>query len=602
MMTPHFQPRVRDVKREITVPLNLLLASTSCSMPATRHRFIWFCRNDLRLHDNPCLAKIASYKGDFEVLPVYLFDPRHFGTTRRGSPKTADFRARFLYESVVDLRSSLRAVGSGLLVGVGKPEEVLPLLVAPREEGKPATTTTILCQEQVTSEELKVDRALRGALPSGTAQLTPVWGGTLYDKCELPFRADLSDLPDVFTPFRNKVESRAQVRAPLSSPKVGTLPLPAADRFSPPSGLGFDAMPLPRELGMSEGALTAPPDPRGVLPMPGGEEAALRRLQHYLWGTDSIATYFETRNGMLGADYSSKFAPWLAHGCLSPRQVAHELAKYESQRVKNKSTYWMLFELIWRDFFRLYCAKHGRSIFMEGGPIRSLSSWRDDPELLSRWKHGTLGVPLVDANMRELAATGFMSNRGRQNVASYLALDLQLDWRYGADHFESLLVDYDVCSNWGNWVAAAGLTGGRINRFNIVKQSKDYDPDGSYVRHWVPELKDVPAPFVHEPWKLSRQDQERYGVRIGAYGAVGVDYPTPPRSKFQYSTSGDAREGQDRKDSRYHRDKEPLPASQADIRGRAPGKARGRGTSARGTGRKRVQHGALSFEPDKEQE
>ena len=137
-------------------------------------------------------------------------------------------------------------------------------------------------------------------------------------------------------------------------------------------------------------------------------------------------SYFETRNGMLGADYSSKFAPWLAHGCLSPRTIAHECASYEAKRVKNKSTYWMVFELIWRDYFRYYSAKQGRSIFMEGGPIGSHQSWRTDPQLLQRWKTGTLGVPLVDANMRELAATGFMSNRGRQNVASYLALDLQV--------------------------------------------------------------------------------------------------------------------------------------------------------------------------------
>merc|ERR1719506_470193 len=168
--------------------------------------------------------------------------------------------------------------------------------------------------------------------------------------------------------------------------------------------------------------------------------------------------------------------------------------------------------------------KHGDRIFALGGPARSRQRWRADNAELRRWKDGALGVPLVDANMRELAATGFMSNRGRQNVASYLALDLQLDWRAGADHFESLLVDYDVASNWGNWVAAAGLTGGRVNRFNILKQSRDYDPQGEYVRHWIPELRNVPGSRVHEPWSLSKAEQEMYGVRLG------VDYPTPPRS------------------------------------------------------------------------
>jgi len=279
------------------------------------------------------------------------------------------------------------------------------------------------------------------------------------------------------------------------------------------------------------------------MPFPGGEAAALARLKHYLWDSDALGTYFETRNGMLGADYSSKFAPWLAHGCLSPRQVAHECRRYEGARVQNKSTYWMVFELIWRDFFKLYCAKHGDAVFLEGGPIGSHQSWRSDAQLLQRWKDGELGVPLVDANMRELKATGFMSNRGRQNVASYLALDLQLDWREGAEHFEALLLDYDVCSNWGNWVSAAGLTGGRVNRFNIVKQSKDYDTDGAYVRHWLPELKDVPSQFVHEPWKMGRAEQERFGCRIGTHGDAASDYPNPPKSLFQYGGGGGGGKG-----------------------------------------------------------
>mmetsp|Transcript_15137 Transcript_15137/g.23033 ORF Transcript_15137/g.23033 Transcript_15137/m.23033 type:complete len:402 (+) Transcript_15137:3-1208(+) len=134
--------------------------------------------------------------------------------------------------------------------------------------------------------------------------------------------------------------------------------------------------------------------------------------------------------------------------------------------------------------------------------------------------------------MRELAATGFMSNRGRQNVCSFLAIDMNTDWRYGADYFESELLDYDVYSNWGNWCAGAGMTGGRLNRFNIVKQSKDYDQHGEYVKHWIPELKNVPTQYVHEPWKLSNEQQTDFGVRLG------VDYPNPlvPPSKTPHRT------------------------------------------------------------------
>jgi deoxyribodipyrimidine photo-lyase len=262
-------------------------------------------------------------------------------------------------------------------------------------------------------------------------------------------------------------------------------------------------------------------DPRGVMPFLGGETAALARVQEYIWDKDLLKIYFDTRNGMIGADYSTKFAPWLATGCLSPRYVAQECLKYEQERVANKSTYWVVFELLWRDYFKLFALKHGNKIFFPGGTIDSDQQWSYDARYVQAWKEGKTGYPLVDANMRELAATGFMSNRGRQNVASFLALDMKCDWRHGADYFEEVLLDYDVHSNWGNWCAAAGMTGGRINRFNIVKQSKDYDQHGDYVRQWLPELNSVPTKFVHEPWMMSPSEQKEFMCQLG------VDYPNP---------------------------------------------------------------------------
>jgi len=172
--------------------------------------------------------------------------------------------------------------------------------------------------------------------------------------------------------------------------------------------------------------------------------------------------------------------------------------------------------------------KHGNKVFFPSGitgsvggvPVQNLPHWGStDPEAFQRWVQGQTGYPLVDANMREMAMTGYMSNRGRQNVASFLIHDMGHDWRAGARYFESVLLDYDVASNWGNWVAAAGLTGGRVNRFNILKQSKDYDASGEYVRHWVPELRALPPSLVHNPSQMSAADQARYGVKIG------IDYP-----------------------------------------------------------------------------
>lgn len=376
---------------------------------------VWF-RNDLRIHDNPLLAAAAAAG---EVLPVYCFDPRQFGPARHNALKCSPLRARFLIESVADLRDSLRSIGSDLVVGVGKPEELVPQLVSPG--------TTVLTSEQVCDEEIQVDAALRRALKPTSSTLQSLWCGTLYEKDALPFRSDLSDMPDVFTPFRNKVESRAQTEAPLAPPRAGSLKLPPSDAVVSSPSLGFDAMPDLAALGFTEEQAAVAPDPRGVLPFRGGESVALQRVRHYIWDADCLGSYFETRNGMLGADYSSKFAPWLALGSLSPRQVKAECESYERTRVKNKSTYWLVFELIWRDFYRFYALKHGNDIFKLLGPARVAQPWVSDPTLLQRWKDGRTGSPLVDANMRELLLTGFMSNRGRQIVASYLALDLKLD-------------------------------------------------------------------------------------------------------------------------------------------------------------------------------
>lgn len=156
-----------------------------------------------------------------------------------------------------------------------------------------------------------------------------------------------------------------------------------------------------------------------VLQFKGGEHEAFDRLKHYLWKTDLLATYKETRNGLLGADYSSKFSPWLANGTLSPRKIYHEVKSYEEQRKKNNSTYWLIFELIWRDYFRFSAWRFGDKIFKAGGIQDKNRNWETNRKNFDKWANAETGIPFIDANMRELNHTGFMSNRGRQNVASF---------------------------------------------------------------------------------------------------------------------------------------------------------------------------------------
>ncbi len=187
----------------------------------------------------------------------------------------------------------------------------------------------------------------------------------------------------------------------------------------------------------------------------------------------------------------------------------------------------MFFELLWRDFFRMMGKKHGNAIFHKGGTKGEAPQSRTDPAAFETWMNGLTGSPFVDANMRELALTGFMSNRGRQNVASYLAKDLRLDWRLGAEYFESVLIDYDVTSNWCNWnyVAGVGSDPREDRYFNILTQARRYDEDGAYVKLWCPELKALPCELVHQPEAMTQAQQRSYNVWLG------VDYPWPLMKK-----------------------------------------------------------------------
>ncbi|MGF1479418.1 MAG: DASH family cryptochrome [Cyanophyceae cyanobacterium] len=470
----------------------------------TQRVLIWY-RNDLRLHDHEPMHQ--ALKEQAQVIPVYCFDERQFGTTAFGFAKTGQYRARFLLESLSDLKTSLQKLGSDLIVRRGLPEKVLPALA------QELRADAVYYHEEATSEELGVETALKEALSAIDGELSAFWGTSLYHIDDLPF--DVSEVPELYTNFRKQVEKNSTINP--------TLPTPTELPSLPDIDVG--ELPSVTNLGLE------PPefDERGVLKFKGGETAGKQRLEQYFWKQNCLKEYKQTRNGMLGADYSSKFSAWLALGCLSPRYVYEQVQKYENERVKNDSTYWLIFELIWRDFFRFICLKHGNRIFYQSGLQGIEIPWKEDWERFSLWREGQTGYPLVDANMREFAATGFMSNRGRQNVASFLTKNLGINWQMGAEWFESLLVDYDVCSNWGNWNYTAGVGNDArgFRYFNIPKQSKDYDPKGDYLRHWLPELSDVPADTIHEPWKLSREEQKRYRVRLG------VDYPRPVVNFFK---------------------------------------------------------------------
>ena len=495
-----------------------------------RAGIVWF-RRDLRLHDNEALNDAMKH-GD-EVLPVYIFDPREWQGTLPLTelPKVGPHRARFILEAVADLRENLRQRGADLIVRIGHPEEILV------ELSKAAKASWTFCNRERTSEELKVQNAVEQALWTIGREVYYSRGKLLYYTSDLPF--PITQTPDTFTQFRKETERLTPVREPI--------PTPARIPMVVDSGLEPGELPTLADFGIPE----PPKDERSAIDWHGGETAGLDRLAYYLFDSHAIATYKQTRNQLIGSHYSTKFSAWLSQGCLSPKRIYAEVKAYEAKNGASDDTYWVIFELLWRDFFRLMGKKHGDKIFHKRGfRDKADTEWSQDRALLQRWIDGQTGTPFVDANMREIAATGFMSNRGRQNVASYLVKDLKVDWRMGAEYFEHMLIDYDVTSNWCNWNYVAGVgSDPRENRyFNILSQADRYDPSGDYVRLWCPELADLPNEYVHQPDVLGDAEQSKYGLRLGA------NYPMPlvPSEKYRNKPStGKSKRGRGRKDRRY---------------------------------------------------
>jgi deoxyribodipyrimidine photo-lyase len=307
------------------------------------------------------------------------------------------------------------------------------------------------------------------------------WQSSMLDAEQLPF--DLEAMPEVFTAFRHRVEkakliARSPVAAPRMLPPLPTsLPalFPTADPTLIPTSL---ASPLSCSL-------------------PGVSQAqGLEHLKQY-FGAGYAQTYKLTRNQLSGEHFSTRFSPWLATGTLSAPTIVQHLKDAESAQGANESTYWIWFELLWRDYFRFIHLKFGRQLYAWRG-LRAPDSTHPFNETtplnspaakaaFERWAFGETKNALVNAGMNELRATGWMSNRMRQIVASYLIYDLKLDWRAGASWFETHLLDYDVYSNQGNWLYIAGLgtdpRGGR--RMNLEKQALEHDPKGLYRAQWT---------------------------------------------------------------------------------------------------------------------
>lgn len=448
---------------------------------------VWF-RRDLRLHDHPALTD--ALRSGRPIVPLFVLDPRIL-RGRFASPN----RAWFLRGSLASLDAALRERGSGLVIRIGDPREVVPALA--EEVG----AATVHVSRDHAPYGIERDRAVAGRLErSGIAFHAK--RGVLVQEPEDLLTAD-GRPPVRFTPFLRHWEALPR-RAVLEAPRR----MPAA--------------PVVGSAALDELAFEAPTADRRMLPEP-GEAAARRRLARWLDSTPGHGpeAYDRTRDHLADPDATSRLSADLRFGTLSPNELATAVAERFGSTEGGRR---YLSELAWRDFYAQLLHHHPRIARQPFDRRFADFGYDDDPVLAEAWRDGRTGYPIVDAAMRQLLAAGFMPNRARMIVASFLTKDLLIDWRLGEAHFMRYLVDGDPASNLGGWQWASSMGSDAqpyVRVFNPVTQARRFDPDGAYVRRWVPELATVPTERIHEPWTMSREEQRASGC------AIGIDYPLP---------------------------------------------------------------------------
>ncbi|KAL0937624.1 cryptochrome dash [Colletotrichum truncatum] len=565
---------------------------------AATNILIYLLRHDLRIADNPILHHLATAPdhGFTHVLPVYIF-PAHqieiSGFIRDGSKspnpearsevgkfwRCGPHRAKFIAQSVWNLKDSLENAGNGLCLRAGRFGDVVDDLLQGFMDKKQKVGAVWMTAEEAV-EERRDEKAVSTVCSKHGVNFK-TWLDEKYfiDDRDLGMKSP-DELDNVFTAFRKTQEPlREKPKPTLAPPQKGSIPSFPDQSAIPTQKPPFE---IPSTYDELEAALLKPLDSpfpnepkfpektKSVHPFRGGEDEALKRL-HHLVKTGAMSNYKDTRNGLLGVDFSTKLSAYLALGCLTSRQIHEALVKFEDGQEddfkdapgygkgENDGTKAVRFELLWRDYMRLCTKKFREKLFrVTGFKEDSTSKWKttnsdlaaadenlakaddDTQKTLQRFLEGTTGMGLIDASQRELIHTGYTSNRARQNVASFLAKHLGIDWRYGAEWYEYLLVDYDVSSNWSNWQYVAGVGNdprGDNRIFNPVKQAFDYDKEGEYVKAWVVETRGLDKlENVFQIWTTSQEELDRLGLSDN-------EMVTNPIKKIDFSVEGKPKNG-----------------------------------------------------------
>lgn len=423
---------------------------------------LWF-GNDLRIIDNESLFNVMQE--DLPFLALYIFAESFFSSTQFGFKKIGKFRARFLLETILDLENNLQQKSIPFLKKLGRTQDIFKQIFEDFEVEK------IFCQREWTKEEIGLENQIKPIFPD--VKWVKSCSQLLFEPNFV--KEKLDNIPLLFTTFRQKIERDFKIRNEFDSEHLvynkSILDFKISSDDITLQTLGFDDFEMHQST---------------AFPFSGGETAGLQRLNSYFFETKNLSLYKETRNGLIDEDYSGKFSAWLANGSLSAVSIFYEIKKYEAEFGSNESTYWLVFELLWRDFFKYTSMQFRDKIFHRNGILERDYEFKSNQILINQWINGETDSDFINANMLEIKNTGWMSNRGRQNVASYFCKILKQDWRIGAAYFEEMLIDYDVHSNYGNWMYLAGVGNDpRSRTFNAEKQAEQYDSEHKFRDLWL---------------------------------------------------------------------------------------------------------------------
>ncbi len=400
----------------------------------------WWLRHDRRLSDNSCwefTLEEAAKTGE-EVKVFFAWNRLHLAAGIGGIPRMSALRIDWTQQDLQLMRTELAKYGLSLDETEGSALDWI-------RTNRPSTLTYSFA----VAHEERQDEDQLGPL---VKRIQGFWTHSILEPDAIP--GGLNQLPAVFTPFRHRIERE---------------------------NLRFELPPL-----LVEPNVESPTSSSLAFPFEPGEASALARLIAYMGNPEGAAEYKTRRNGLLGTEYSTKFSPWLASGALSPRRIWQACLSLEESLGGSPEVEWIRVELLWREYFQWVAYRAGRRLFSKKGFREQAPRAGFNARAFQRWVEGQTGDDFVDAGMRELAETGYSSNRARQNLASYLIHDLGIDWRYGAADFEAQLLDYDPASNWANWAYLAGVGNDPrpVRRFNTVKQAQDYDANRAFRKAW----------------------------------------------------------------------------------------------------------------------